>query len=392
MSNIPTLALIPSAYNTSKVYSVLPSNGDGDFTFSRSSSATRVNQDGLIETVEVDVPRIDYSDGGCPSLLLEPSRTNSVTNSEPTANEGATSGVTYESYFWENGLSNAVRFISSGSISYRYCGTATASVDNILSFYILMDDLSEPIIGTSSVGNDLSIVVAGVVATNITKKHVGNNIWRVSGKLTAGVSLLANNGIIKYATHTDKGFVCTGFQVEQGEYATSYIPTNGGQATRDADFCVDSGSADVFNDDEGVLFIETKALVDLNSNRYMMISDGAFTPYTNQIIFQYRSDGNFRVYFGGLGTNNIAFVVTGIDLSENHKIAFQYKFNDNKLFIDGIEQSPYASFVDTTLSGLNKLSFALNNNPNFMWKAAVKDLRYYDTVLTDVELTELTTQ
>jgi len=47
----PSLAMIPSAYADSKVYSVLPTNGDGDFTFNRDSSATRVGQNGLIQEV-----------------------------------------------------------------------------------------------------------------------------------------------------------------------------------------------------------------------------------------------------------------------------------------------------------------------------------------------------
>ena len=52
---IPSLAMIPSGYKDGKVYSVLPSNGDGDFTFSRGSNATRVNKDGLIETMPLEV-------------------------------------------------------------------------------------------------------------------------------------------------------------------------------------------------------------------------------------------------------------------------------------------------------------------------------------------------
>jgi len=47
----PSLAMIPSAYADSKVYSVLPNNGDGDFTFNRDSSATRVGSNGLIQEV-----------------------------------------------------------------------------------------------------------------------------------------------------------------------------------------------------------------------------------------------------------------------------------------------------------------------------------------------------
>ena len=76
----PKLALIPAAQG-SKFYSVLPSSGVGDFDFTRSGSATRINSQGLIETVGNGVSRLNYPliDGkvvGCPSHLLEPQRTN----------------------------------------------------------------------------------------------------------------------------------------------------------------------------------------------------------------------------------------------------------------------------------------------------------------------------
>jgi hypothetical protein len=87
MSTIPKLALIPSGVKASKVYSVLPTDGTGDFTFSRAGAATRVNSEGLIEEVLTNVPRLNYPmiDGvvsGCPSLLLEPERRNLFTHSE----------------------------------------------------------------------------------------------------------------------------------------------------------------------------------------------------------------------------------------------------------------------------------------------------------------------
>lgn len=47
----PSLAMIPSAYADSKLYSVIPNNGDGDFTFNRDSAATRIGSNGLIQTV-----------------------------------------------------------------------------------------------------------------------------------------------------------------------------------------------------------------------------------------------------------------------------------------------------------------------------------------------------
>ena len=44
-----SLVMIPSGTKTSKIFSQKPVSGDGDFTFSRSTAATRVNADGVIE-------------------------------------------------------------------------------------------------------------------------------------------------------------------------------------------------------------------------------------------------------------------------------------------------------------------------------------------------------
>ena len=81
--NNPKLALIPSGYKAEKVYSVLPSDGSGDFTFDRANGlATRINKEGLLEEVANDTPRLDYSNGTCPVLLLEKEKTNLVSFSE----------------------------------------------------------------------------------------------------------------------------------------------------------------------------------------------------------------------------------------------------------------------------------------------------------------------
>ena len=52
------------------------------FDFDRGSTATRVNKDGLIETVGVDEPRIEFLNNTKGHLLLEPQRTNLITYSE----------------------------------------------------------------------------------------------------------------------------------------------------------------------------------------------------------------------------------------------------------------------------------------------------------------------
>ena len=72
----PIFAMIPSGYKASTLYTPIPIDGGGDFTFTRSTVATRMNKDGLIEEVAANVPRLDYKDSNCPTLLLENSSTN----------------------------------------------------------------------------------------------------------------------------------------------------------------------------------------------------------------------------------------------------------------------------------------------------------------------------
>ena len=52
-----SLVMIPSGVKEDKLYSIKPTNGDGDFTFSRGSDieATRVNSSGLIEKAKVNL-------------------------------------------------------------------------------------------------------------------------------------------------------------------------------------------------------------------------------------------------------------------------------------------------------------------------------------------------
>jgi len=48
-----SILLTPTAYNNGSMLAVKPTNGDGDFTFSRNSAATRVNAQGLVENVQI---------------------------------------------------------------------------------------------------------------------------------------------------------------------------------------------------------------------------------------------------------------------------------------------------------------------------------------------------
>ncbi len=52
------------------------------FNYTGAGKGTRVSKEGLIEVVENDRPRIDYTDSAEGALLLEPTRSNLITYSE----------------------------------------------------------------------------------------------------------------------------------------------------------------------------------------------------------------------------------------------------------------------------------------------------------------------
>ena len=383
MTKIPKIAMIPSAYKASKVYSVLPTNGDADLDFARAGKATRVNEIGLIEEVASNVPRLDYSDGGCPVQLLEPERRNLYTNSEPTANEGAANGVSYVNFNWSLGFTNAAEFTSVGN--FRYGGTVSENTIYTLSFFIIMDDLSQPIVGANSGEGDFSVIIGGTIMTSgFEVKNFGNNIYRVCVTGTSGTNT-SNNGITKYNSQSSKGFKVVGLQLEQGSYATSYIPTSGSIATRDADVCNNGGNEQVFNDSEGVLYAEMSAFSETNLFEAISINNNSTS---DRIFIGYFSDDLYiTILDGGQAKYDVN---TPINVKQNNKIAVKYKAQDFSFYLNGFEINASAGINGgTTPSGLSELSFNRGDGVEPFY-GNIKQIKYFDKALTDQELIALT--
>ena len=110
-----SIILTPTAYDVSEVLCVKPSDGTGDFDFSRSTEATMVNAAGTIVTVGVNKPRINY-ENGCGNWLFEPQSTNIYLNSETLVTQDVT---TLASVY-------TVSFYGTGSITFS--GTHTGSL------------------------------------------------------------------------------------------------------------------------------------------------------------------------------------------------------------------------------------------------------------------------
>jgi hypothetical protein len=130
-----SLVMIPEGYGTGVVYGQRPLTSDSQLTFSRASTATRVNASGLIETVASNVPRLDYLGSSCPRLLLEPQRTNLYNYSEQLNQWTATNATVTANYAVSpDGYTNADRVqFSAGGLLY-VSGTGSAG-ENTLSVY-----------------------------------------------------------------------------------------------------------------------------------------------------------------------------------------------------------------------------------------------------------------
>ena len=392
----PKLALIPSAYKANKVYSVLPSSGVGDFDFTRSGDATRVNKEGLIEVVGSNVPRLNYPliDGvvsGCPSLLLEPSRSNLITYSEEFGSTGwsfittgsAIAPIVSDNYaISPDGTQNAQRIqfdlgggttTSDRTIIRQSLSTQT---DWFLSVWMKSTDGTEQKILWHTTADSNETVVTGEWQRFTFSRNGVSNSWAGLG-LRGGDSDVDTADILVY-----------GFQAEQGSYATSYIPTQGAIGTRVGESCSDAGNNQVINSTEGVLYFEGSSFIDSDFKSFSLsdgsVSDGddnrVMIGFQNSILYANVRVGNVHQFNENLN----------IPINNNNKIALKYKTNDFALWINGNEILSGNSGTTFSQGVLKKLQFADGRPTTSVFNGNCKDLRVYNTALSDAELQALT--
>jgi hypothetical protein len=201
-----SLIVTPNAVKAGKLYSIKPTDGSGDLSVVRATSATRANANGLIETVGANIPRLDYSNGSCPSILVEPQRTNLVFPSATATTQSRT----------------------------------VTAVAHTLSFY-----------GTGSV------VLSGVAIATLNGTGENDRVT-LTFTPTAGTLILTIVGSV------------INWQLEAGSNATSYIPTVASAVTRNADVISKTGISDLIGQTEGTLFAEFSTKNILSTNKRIL--------------------------------------------------------------------------------------------------------------------------
>jgi hypothetical protein len=413
MATIPSLALIPSGYKASKVYSVLPTDGTGDFTFTRSGNATRVNSDGLIELVSTNVPRLNYPliDGvvsGCPSLLLEPSRINLALYSEQFdnpywSNTRITINPNSTSTLDPSGYNNSYLIVqdasdTNGGAFFRIFNFS--AVIHTFSVFAKMDEVRYiNLAETAAVGTirrtwfDIQSGVVGTTNAGHTAKieSYGNGWYRCSITFTATAG---NFSILTYLSDADnstiaavsKGSYLYGLQLEAGSYPTSYIPSLiGSQTTRSAETCNNAGDVNTFNDSEGVLFAEISYPITpvASGNKRIAISD---TTSINRVLFAEIGNTGFSTLITSSGSNS-AYITADVNNLLSLKTAVKYKQNNFALWINGFEVGTDTS--GNTPIGLSELAFDGGDGTNNFY-GNTKQIQYFNTALNDTDLETLT--
>ena len=403
LANEASLLLIPSGYKSGIVYSVFPTDGDGDFTFSRGSDGTRKGAGGLIETMSSNIPRLDYLNSDCPSLLLEPLRTNIVYPNTSLSGYSILNGVKSDNVtISPDGENNGSLVQSNGSgtcVIYRSFGTSTNTIYNI-SVFLKKGNYNNIRLQEGFTNSRMVVNLSNgteVSSNNATNKKIedyGNGWYRVSFNYTShsSTSSAQYSVYIDGSTASGNTFYTFGGQIEQGSYSTSYIKTTSGTVTRQKDFIDGAGSSSLFNSLESTFFVKMASFLNAQTN-----SNGielADISGQNRITLQYDTINNqIRCDVRVLNSAQAIITTQSFDITNFNKMAITYKLNEVKFYVNGQLISTGTNvnlFAPNTLTEVRSTIAGISGDA-YNLQAKIKDLRVYNRALTQSEAIELTT-
>jgi hypothetical protein len=383
------------------------------FDFTRaSSSATRVNKQGLIETVASGVPRIDFTDANG-ALLLEPQRTNLITesalfsgysgNNEVITDNATTSpdGTLTGAIFADDnaGGTGTVQIFKTVTVdvSSTYTWSVFAKKKDLNFISLRISNFTTPINGNSFFDLNLGTVVSAGSGQVAEIENYGNGWYRCSVTFTTDVADTSGNLQLRLSENgTDttvdldntSNIYIWGWQFEKSNHASSYIPTSGSAVTVVAEVCNNGANNQVINSTEGVLYFEGSALADDGTNRWISLSDGTAN---NNIVIRISDTNNIlsRLFKSGSPVGD-AIIDATTDIKTDMKVAIVYNDTSHSLFVNGIKIGTQIVNSSYTLGTLNALNFDSGSGVSDFY-GNCKDLQVYNTALTDAELQALTT-
>jgi hypothetical protein len=370
-------------------------------------------------TDRLNVPRLTYQNGGggCPSLLLEPQRTNlliwsenfsnaawvdsfgSITLNVATSPDGTTNAASYKDN--NTGGTGEVRIYN--EINVDAASTYTFSIfikSSGLSQWALLQatDFDGALDGFAYF--DIVNGVVGV-STNLSSTKIenyGNGWYRCSITWTQGATdtlvrsqfqIVAGNNNKNVTRNGTNGYYVWGAQTEKGAYPTSYIPTTSASATRVADACFKTGISSLIGQSEGVIFADIPPQT-FNNSAFQTIA----IIYPNAGL-----GGTYFHFYKKTGTTNLFFELYNATVqcsmsytmanNTRYKVAAGYKNNDFVLYVNGVQvgSDNTGTVASVTYSTLEMGYDSFNTNSQM----SLSEFVLFKTRLTNAELASLTT-
>jgi hypothetical protein len=387
-----SLIVTPNAYNVGKLYSVIPNTTLGDMTVVRATTATRVNSAGLIESMAINVPRLDYTGGGCPSILVEPLRTNVILQSE-----------TFDNASWQKSVVGINTSIGTSGIESNVAnapsGTLTADRVNFnpqIDLDLGLNQLYASAVATQSFVSSIYVKGEG---SNIgkqirlrIKRSLGGSFVTVDTTITltsdwvritsSALTLLALNTGVQYiiSSNDATNALIWGAQLEQGSNATSYIPTTISALARNADVISKTGISSLIGQTEGTIFVEANLTANTEQRRIITIG----TEFQRIMFWTLGTTlyANFNTIGVAIGTFPIgtAKIALGYTIGAS-STTYSIKLNNNTLITGTANAAPSslsAIYLGSTVSG----TLILNDR--------IESATLFPTRLTDPQLENLT--
>ena len=378
---------------------------DSRVTFTRSTTATRVNASGLIETVAINGPRFDYDPVTLApkGLLIEEQRTNLLTYSEQFDNAAWTkagSTVTANATASPDGTVDADKLVESATTGTHQATSSapmTSGSAQVFSFYAKKAERSKVSFGGGGFGGQGFYVVwdldAGTLSDNLGGKGsivaAGNGWYRCVVAFTpsngnAPIIYVADNSGISYTGDGTSGIYLYGAQLEAGAFATSYIPTVASQVTRTADqTTIDAPNfAPWYNQSEGTFVIS----MDCPANGVrteMSVDDG-----TVNNMFRMRSQVTDPFFIARVGGANVVVLDGGtITANTPYTQANAYAVNNYGVSVNG---GAAVTSVSGAVPTVNRMTIGWESAGNYL-NGHVRSIQYYPTRLTNTQLQVLST-
>jgi hypothetical protein len=380
----------PSAYKAGKTYTEIPNVDAADLSLDRASSATRINEDGFIEVMGDNVPRMDYTDGGCPVLLTEPQAENLIEDSEDFSQSyWVESNVDKNTYTTQSPKGeDTMKSISSNSVlssEHRIRASFNLSTETVYSVSLYLKKFANNgFFYFRDLTNNNSVII-NVDSKSVTSntgsydvifyEDLINNTYRVAIKFETPASIsnnLLDFGITSNSTSFnssvpigDKLFLW-GVQVEAGDKATSYIPTDGATAVRLADTGIETGDISQYIDSSNfTLEIECANLFD-GSFALLKSSDTS-----NRVLVGFTSGGVFFNSFAN-GVKDIDyFNTTATDISIMNKYRIDSSGQNFEFFINDVS---FFTGTSSISKEFNELQVG-NGNDASVFKGQTKSIK-----------------